>query len=630
MTPDNEDTVLWPATFDHPGDLAAVEAVPLDDRGLPETTYEALARAGSLWPDRTAITVLPDAERWQSPTRRTYREMLVDVHRYANALHGLGVRRSDVVAIMSPNCDELITATLAAELAGIAMPVNGALAGTHIRHLLERSGARVLIAADSTLDPAGWEQVRALVAADVLDTVLLIAPTGETTDVAAELEGAAVLSFAALAAETGGERFDGELPTADDVAALFHTGGTTGAPKLAAHTHRNEIVDAWSVAAASELGENTTIFAALPLFHVNALVVTLLAPTLRGQHAVWAGPLGYRDLPLYGCFWKVVEHYGITTMSAVPTVYAVLANVPVDADISSLRMAVVGASMLPPAVRRAFEEHTGITLLEGYGLTEATCASARSFLDHPRPGSVGQRLPYQRIKAVRIDDDGTWTDLPAGDSGVLAISGPAVFPGYVVGRDVESGLVLDGLGKLVDGWLDTGDLGAVDADGFVHLTGRAKDLIIRGGHNIDPAQVEDSLLSHPAVTGAAAVGMPDVHAGEVPVAYVTLSAPTTEADLVAWAKEHVAEPAAAPKSVQVVDMLPVTAVGKPYKLPLRADAARRAVTAALAEHDGAVEVTADVEDGGVTVTVVAQPGTDQTALAQILDAFALTWRVATR
>lgn len=633
MTVDTEDTVLWPATFDRPGDLFDVEAVPLGDRGLPETTYEAIARAASLWPDRTAITVLPDAERWQSPTCRTYRDLLVDVHRYANALHGLGVRRSDVVAIMSPNCDELITATLAAELAGIAMPVNGSLAGNHIRHLLERSGARVLIAADPALDPAGWEQVRALVAAEVLDTVLLIAPTGETADAAAALEGAAVLSFAAFAAESDGDRFDGELPAADDVAALFHTGGTTGAPKLAAHTHRNEIVDAWSVAAASELGEDTTIFAALPLFHVNALVVTLLAPTLRGQQAVWAGPLGYRDLPLYGCFWKVVAHYGITTMSAVPTVYAVLANVPVDADISSLRMAVVGASMLPPAVRRAFEEHTGITLLEGYGLTEATCASARSFLDHPRPGSVGQRLPYQRIKAVHIDEDGTWTDLPAGDAGVLAISGPAVFPGYVVGRDVDGGLVLDGLGKLVGGWLDTGDLGAVDADGFVHLTGRAKDLIIRGGHNIDPAQVEDALLSHPAVTGAAAVGMPDVHAGEVPVSYVTLSAPTPEVDLVAWAKEHVAEPAAAPKSVQVVDMLPVTAVGKPYKLPLRADAARRAVTEALTQGAGVtgiVEVTADAEDGGVTVTVVAEPGTDETALTQLLDAFALTWRVTTR
>ena len=215
-------------------------------------------------------------------------------------------------------------------------------------------------------------------------------------------------------------------------------------------------------------------------------MVTLLAPLLRGQQAVWAGPLGYRDMALYANFWKIVQHYRIGAMSAVPTVYAVLAQCPVDADISSLRYALVGASALPAAVRKDFESHTGVPLVEGYGLTEGTCASVRSFPDHPRPGSVGQRLPYQRVKTVRIDDDGRWWDVPAGEVGNLAISGPTVFPGYVTAR-TSDGYVLDGLGKLNDGWLDTGDLAWVDDEGFVHLTGRAKDLIIRGGHNIDPA-----------------------------------------------------------------------------------------------------------------------------------------------
>ncbi len=165
----------------------------------------------------------------------------------------------------------------------------------------------------------------------------------------------------------------------------------------------------------------------------------------------------------------------------------------------------VGASILPTAVRDGFESHTGgVRLLEGYGLTEATCASARSFPGSPHPGSVGQRMPYQKIKAVRIADDGSWTDLPAGgEIGTIAISGPTVFAGYVTGRDAD-GHALDGLGKLVDGWLDTGDLGYVDTDGFLYLTGRAKDLIIRGGHNIDPAVIEDALLSHPLVTGGSA------------------------------------------------------------------------------------------------------------------------------
>ncbi|MCW2626349.1 MAG: acyl-CoA synthetase (AMP-forming)/AMP-acid ligase [Mycobacterium sp.] len=154
----------------------------------------------------------------------------------------------------------------------------------------------------------------------------------------------------------------------------------------------------------------------------------------------------------------------------------------------------------------------------------------------PRPGSVGQRLPYQRAKTISIDDNGRWHDLAVGEVGHLVISGPTVFPGYVMNRGSD-GFVLDGNGKFVDGWLDTGDLAWIDHEDFVRLTGRAKDLIIRGGHNIDPAMIEDALLAHPELTGAAAVGRPDEHAGEVPVAYVKVvaGAPATAHELQAWA-----------------------------------------------------------------------------------------------
>jgi acyl-CoA synthetase (AMP-forming)/AMP-acid ligase II len=229
-------TALWP-TYDHPDDLPAIEAVPLDSRGLPTSTYHLLVRAADLWPDRTALTVLPDAARWREPVRRTYSQLIADVHRAANALHAAGIRRNDAVALMSPNCDELVTATLAAQVAGIAAPINPGLSGEHIAELLRRSGAR--------------------------------------------------------------------------------------------------------------------IFAALPLFHVNALIVTLLAPMLRGQNVVWAGPLGYRVAAPYGEFWRIVEHYRLAAMSAVHTVYAVLAQCPVDADISSLRACLVGASMLPAAAPKS-------------------------------------------------------------------------------------------------------------------------------------------------------------------------------------------------------------------------------------------------------------------------------------
>ncbi|EOD60588.1 acyl-CoA synthetase [Amycolatopsis vancoresmycina] len=621
---------LWPE-YSAPADVAAIEAVPLAARGLPASTYALVTRAATTWPDRTAITVLPEAARWREPERRTFAELLGDVHRYANLLHGLGVRRRDAVALLSPNTAELVPTILAAQLAGIAAPLNGGLSRRHLAELLRRSGARVLVTAGPELAPAVWETAQALARDGLVDALLVLRPTGAAGPAPdlPSLPGVHVGYLGELAAGQDSTAFLGEPPRPEDLAAFFPTGGTTGAPKLAAHTHAVEVTDAWMLGANSLLDEHATLFAALPLFHVNALVVTLLTPLFKGQPTVWAGPLGYRDVPLYGEFWKIVEHHRIATMSAVPTVYAVLAQCPVDADISSLRFAMVGAAPLPAAVRESFQSHTGVTLVEGYGLTEATCASARSFPGAPRPGSVGQRLPYQRLKTVRVRENGTWEDLPPGHTGVLAISGPTVFPGYVTGQD-EHGHVLDGLGKLVDGWLDTGDLGRIDADGFVHLAGRAKDLIIRGGHNIDPALVEDALLAHPAVTAAGAVGRPDAHAGEVPVAYVTLApgSAVTEQELAGWAREQAPEPAAAPKTVTVLDALPLTDLGKPYKPALRADATRRELTEALAGLPGVIDVGAEVEDGSVVAVVRTSGDADEPAVKAVLGRYAIGWRLA--
>lgn len=473
--------LLWPR-YAAPADLAEIEAVPLEDRGLPESTYALLARAATLWPDRPAISVLPEASRWREPQPLTFAGLLARVHRYANLLHRFGVRRGDSVALMAPNCAELIAATLAAQLAGVATPLNGSLSRAHLAELLRRSGARVMITAGPELAPAMWDTARALAGEGLLDLILVLRPTRAQDPQAGltDVDGAAFGYLDELAAPMPETRFAGQLPNSSDLAAMFHTGGTTGTPKLAALTHANLVADAWMLAAYSHFDSDSVVFAALPLFHVNALAVTLLVPLFKGQHVVWAGPLGYREPALYAEFWRIVEHYRVTAMSAVPTVYAVLAQSPVAADISSLRFAMVGASPLPASVRDGFVRHTGVPLLEGYGLTEATCATARSFTDAARPGTVGQRLPYQHVKAVRIREDGTWADLPPGETGILAISGPNVFAGYVVGRD-EYGHVLDDLGKVRDGWLDTGDLARVDNQGFIHLAGRAKDLIIRGG-----------------------------------------------------------------------------------------------------------------------------------------------------
>ena len=634
---DAREQLLWPR-YAEPGDVARIEAVPLSERGLPASTYALLVRAACRWPRKTALTVLPEAARWREPYQRTYAELLGDVRRIANTLRDFGVRRGDAVALTAPNCAELIPALLAAQLAGIAAPMNSALSAEHLGELVRRSGARVLITAGPELDPEAWERAQALAAGGVLDAVLVLRPTAaaDPPPPLPRIAGALVEYLSVAAASADETAFHGTPPDGTDLAGFFHTGGTTGAPKLAAHTHANEVANAWMLAANATLDEDSVLFAALPLFHVNALIVTLLAPLFKGQHVVWAGPHGYREPALYAEFWKIVEHYRIATMSAVPTVYAVLTQCPVDADISSLRLAMVGASPLPDAVRAGFEAHTGVRLVEGYGLTEATCASARSFPDAPVPGSVGQRLPYQQIHAVRIEADGTWTRLAAGEVGVLAVGGPTVFAGYVAGHGPGGpGFAehsLDAAGKCVGGLLDTGDLGHVDEHGFVYLRGRAKDLIIRGGHNIDPAIIEDALLTHPGVTGAAAVGRPDPHAGEVPVAYVALAPGTevSEEELREWATARVAERAAAPKAVTVIDALPVTAVGKPYKVALRADAALRELTQALAPISGRYEIRTLIEDGAIVAEVTLIDAADETVAKEVLARYAITTRTVIR
>ncbi|MDQ0845597.1 AMP-binding protein [Streptomyces sp. V1I6] len=445
--------LLWPA-YDQPGALTAIESIALEDRGLPGSTYDVLARAAALWPDRPALTVLPSAEQWTRGESVSFEQLRDQVHRIANLFHRHGVRRTTAVGLLTPNAGMLPATLLAAQLAGCAAPVNPALAAEHAERLLSLGGARILVAAGPELDADAWRTARTVAASLRCSALFALRPVG-APDPAPELErveGVHVAYLHVAAAAQPAELRPGVVPPkAGDLAAYFHTGGTTGAPKLAAHTHANEVTDAWMIAANSVLDSDSVLFAGLPLFHVNALVVTLLAPLLRGQHSVWTGPLGYREPALFAVIWKIVEHFRIATMSAVPTVYARLAQVPLDADITSLRFAIVGASPLPPAVRAAFEHHTGVPLCQGYGLTEATCGSARSFLhEHQRPEAAGQRMPYQQVKTVRIDSDGHWHDLPQGEPGILAISGPTVFPGYVVGHD-DTGPRVDTLGSVRDG-----------------------------------------------------------------------------------------------------------------------------------------------------------------------------------
>jgi fatty-acyl-CoA synthase len=603
---------------------------------LPESTYRLLLDAAGAWPNAVATQWIPDPGDYTRRLDWTYAKLAGTVTRIANALTALGVRRQDAVTLSSVNTSMLYAATLAAQAVGIAAPVNPALSGERIAELIRRTGSRVLVAAGPELDPQLWQQLVEVARQAGMTAVLALRPD-DAHGVPPALDGDAaaggtpngrgpVVAYLddVIAGQPSGHLAGADLPQANDLAAFVHTGGTTGAPKVAAHTHANQLACGRGIAVCSGLAAGEAMLGGLPLFHVNALIVTGIAPMFSGARVVWPGPSGYRDKTLYTRFWKIVEHYQIAAMSAVPTVYATLAQVPVDADISTLRLPIVGAAPLPASVREDFAAHTGRRLLEGYGLTEATCVSTWTRPGEERPGSVGRVLPGQQIKAVRIGD-GSWADCAPGQTGVLVIGGPAVFAGYVTDPGL-GGPRVSREGIVHDGWLDTGDLGIVDAGGFVSLTGRAKDLIIRGGHNIDPRVIEDGLLRHPAVRAAVAVGRPDRHAGEVPVAYVVPADPGRfeEAELLAWASTAIDEAAARPKRIYPMTEIPVTAVGKPFKPALLADAAVRAITEALTAAGVAdAQVTAAYEDGRLVVTVT---GADPDRVQDAVAGFALTVR----
>jgi fatty-acyl-CoA synthase len=599
----------------------------------PESTYQLLLDAAGAWPDGIATQWIPDLADHTRCLDWTYAELARTVTRIANALTALGVRRQDAVTLSSANTSMLYAATLAAQAVGIAAPVNPALSSERIAELVRRTGSRVLVAAGPELDLQLWQRLLEVARQAGMTAVLALRPDGARGDPPAlgetvDPDGRAlVVAYLdeMIGGQPSGHLAGADPPEAGDLAAFVHTGGTTGAPKVAAHTHANQLACAQGIALCSGLAPGEGVLGGLPLFHVNALIVTGIAPMFSGTRVVWPGPAGYRDKALYARFWQIIEHYRIGAMSAVPTVYGTLAQVPVDADISTLRLPIVGAAPLPASVREAFAAHTGRRLLEGYGLTEATCASTWTRPGEERPGSVGRVLPGQQVKAVRIGEDGSWADCAPGQAGVLVIGGPAVFAGYVTDPRL-GGPRVSRDGAVRDGWLDTGDLGCVDADGFVSLAGRAKDLIIRGGHNIDPKVIEDALLTHPAVAAAAAVGRPDRHSGEVPVAYVVPASPGRfdEAELLGWAGAAIGEPAARPKRIYAIGAIPVTAVGKQFKPALAADAAVRAVTEALA---GAglpdARATAAHEDGRLVVSVTGvDPGRVRAAVA----GFALTVR----
>ena len=452
----------------------------------------------------------------------TNADLLERVQQVASAFVARGIRQGEVIAVMLSNRVELILVLFAAwRLGAVVTPINPVLGPTEAAYQVADASAKLVVADSDRAD--------------------LGVPTF-------------TLDAIASADSTGVGTADGVAD--DDVALLIYTSGTTGSPKGVMLTHRNLDAMTSSFIDWLEMDERDHSLLVLPLFHANGIVLGTLSPLRAGGQVTIAGRFARER------FFTDVERFRPTFFSAVPAMYTMLNSLPADVrpDTSSLRFAVCGAAPMPVEAIRRFEDRFDVTIVEGYGLSETTTASTINPLRGVRkPGTVGLPLPGQQVAVV----DEAGDPVPAGETGEVVIAGPVVMAGYL-GRPEETARTV------VDGWLHTGDIGRFDEDGYLQIVDRIKDMIIRGGENIYPKEIENAFYAHPDVHEVAVVGRPDDVFGEVPVAFVVLreGSHATRADLQAHASARLAG-YKRPAHIALVEQIPKNPVGKIDKPTLR-------------------------------------------------------------
>ena len=465
-----------------------------------------------------------------STTSLTNTELLARVQAVGSQLADLGIASGDVVALRLTNRVEFVILLFAAwRLGATITPVNPALTDVEVARQLDDSAAKLLIIEE---DSAGVGDVPILAVTDLArETTVEVAPVQDTSA----------------------------------LALLIYTSGTTGTPKGVMLDHAN--LDAMTAMGrdALKIGPDDRCLLILPLFHVNGIVVSILTPLLVGASVV----IGDRFNP--NTFFDTIEKNRPTFFSAVPTIYSMLAALPDDVrpDTSSVRFAVCGAAPASGELLARFENRYGFPLVEGYGLSEATCGSTINPVDGLRkPGTVGLPFPGQELRV--LGEDGH--PAPAGENGEVEVCGANVMRGYL-GRPDDTAAVIN------DGWLRTGDVGHLDDDGYLTLVGRSKEMIIRGGENIYPKEIEDVLSGHPAVLEAAVVGAPDEKWGEIVVAFVQ-ARPGAMVDVDAL-KVRCREQLSGykrPTAIHVLESLPKNTVGKVDKRSLLGQLPRAAAS----------------------------------------------------
>ena len=624
------------ARFVTRADVAAFEAeMPWADRPVARTMHGFISATKALHGARPAVSYQLFSGAEAARQTLTWAELHAQSTQAANLFRSLGVGEGDVVAYVLPNALETVVTLIGGAIAGIVNPINPLLEPEQISAILRETKAKVVV----TLRPFPKTDLAQKVAQAVrhapsVKTVLevdlvrylsgvkkyivpLIRPKNPVS------HSANVKNFTAELARHPADRLTFADEPRDRVAAYFHTGGTTGMPKVAQHKVSGMVYNGW-------LGEqllfkpDDVVMCPLPLFHVFAAYPILMSMIASGAHVVFPTPAGYRGDGVFDNFWKLIERYKATYMVTVPTALSALMQRPVDADISSLRNAFSGSSPLPVELYNRFKKETGIEIVEGYGLTECTCLVSINPPDGVKKiGSVGMPFPYTHVRILIQTPDG-FRECGVDEVGEICVANPGVFEGSTY-TEVDKNQDLFAEGR----FLRTGDLGRIDADGYLFITGRAKDLIIRGGHNIDPAIIEEALMGHDAVAVVGAIGQPDAHSGELPAAYVELvkGATTSVADLMDYAAQHIHERAALPRHIEILPELPKTAVGKVFKPDLRRRAITRIYDEALAKAGIPASVALVTEDKkrGLVAKLAKSGPVDDAKVNEVLGGFTNPW-----
>ena len=617
--------------------LDLTNEMPWEERDLPVTIYEMLSQTRDKFGARPAISYQLLSGPEDKAETMTWQQFHDKVVQAANLFRSLKVEKDDVVALVMPNTNETAIALIGAMVAGIANPINPLLEPEQIGAILRETKAKVVVTLHAfPKTDIAQKTAEAVQHAPNVNTILTVDLNRYLTPpkswivpfVRPKVEKdhhADVLRFNAEIAKQP-KTLTFEDIKEDRVAAYFHTGGTTGMPKVAQHTNSGIIYQGWI---GDELlyTEEESVMCPLPLFHVFACHVILIAVIKSGAHVVFPTPAGYRGEGVFDNFWKLCERWKTTFIITVPTAVSALMQKPVDADLSTVKNAFSGSAPMPLELFNRFTKATGINIIEGYGLTEATVLVSCNPVDGEKKiGSVGIPFPYTDVRILHEGKKGEPVECAVDEVGEICVSNPGVNPGNTYTEAAKNEKLYHDIGNRK--YLRTGDLGRIDADGYIWITGRAKDLIIRGGHNIDPAEIEDALLAHKDVAFAGAIGQPDAHAGEVPCAYVELVAggTVTAAELVEHAKVHIHERAAYPKHVEVLGELPKTAVGKVFKPDLRKRAITRVYNEALEEAGSAARVSSVIDDKkrGLVAQVTANGASDD-EISKVLGAFVRPW-----